>query len=240
MLAHEVEHLRSGDTKAAGVIAYTGTMLMHLARQERLGSTRLIGLVRSHSAHFHMQATAEQRTRERSADVEAARFIGADRMGRALVRVSLAFREWTEREQDAVESIMYPPARVAEADRLGTGAASVAHEMRTKWLRLELSAVTAPDSTHPCLRDRLAALGVDPDAMEVPPVVPASCSAAAEWLGPLADRMESGGTPEPSRMIAGPSAQPPAVECDDEALRMAWNTDRNRRERTSVRTLRFD
>jgi Zn-dependent protease with chaperone function len=121
------------------------------------------------------------RLQEHEADRAGVRVAGPA-AARALLRVAVAGRAVGERFWGALDRRMLaeeqPPA--SPTGDMAAAAASVAPDERRSWLAEAWREPTGFDDTHPCLRERVEAMGA---ALAEPPAERPGPSAADQWLG---------------------------------------------------------
>ncbi|HEX6999148.1 MAG TPA: M48 family metallopeptidase [Gammaproteobacteria bacterium] len=195
VLAHEFGHL-SGAHGCFGAWIYRvragwARLNESLQQQRHWGSFMFVPFFGWFAPKFAAYSFVQARRQEYEADQLAAEAVGPDAIGRALVRLDLKARELSER---------YWPAVYAAADRHPTPtvapfAGLLAPELRgflpdaAVHLEQALGRRTSTADTHPCLRDRIAALGV-------PAALPSARGASAAnvlfgaALGALVERFD--------------------------------------------------
>lgn len=195
VLAHEFGHL-SGAHGRFGAWIYrvrAGWARLNeaLQQQRHWGRFMFVPFFGWFAPKFAAYSFVQARRQEYEADRLAAETIGRDAIGRALVRVDLKARELAER---------YWPDIYAAADHDPTPTVAPFAQLSAPELRgfsadaaerLEqaLGRRTSTADTHPCLRDRIAALGATAEL----PAAPATTAAEAlfgDALGKLLDRFD--------------------------------------------------
>ncbi len=137
---------------------------------------------------FNAHAFVLSRANEYEADAQAAALVGAPACASALVRVQILSRLVNQRLWPGFWQLAQtqndPPANLflRLRDGLRTGATL---DDGARWTDEAFQAVSTNSDTHPCLSERLRALGAP--AMSVDPTVAASRSAAEALLGPALD-----------------------------------------------------
>jgi len=134
---------------------------------------------------FNAHAFVLSRTDEYEADAQAARLVGQKAMASALVRLRFLGRQlgentWPEVWQLANEQDT-PPADVFVRLRNGLRTGPAEHE-RGRWMEEAFRTKTTNDDTHPCLTERLGALGVSTTDWVLSEVATAASPSAAESL----------------------------------------------------------
>ncbi len=195
VIAHEIGHLskeHNGITRWLYRIRLTWLNLVSSASNQRRGFFVLGPFLEWWWPRFNAHAFVLSRRQEYEADGSAARAVGAEVAGQALLRLTVMARFleeefWPEIQKLALDSAT-PPAdlheRLAQALRQDLGPEA------PRWLREGLAVPTNNADTHPCLRDRLVQMGFPGagslDLVAVPPVP--ERTAAAEFLGELERR----------------------------------------------------
>lgn len=206
VVAHELGHL-SGRHGRFGVWIYRVGETWERLLQELRGEGHWGGFLFErffgwYSPYFAAYSFALRRANEYEADRFAAQLAGAQASAGALVKTEVvgaylsnvfwpAVKERVGREPEppqAIFALMSDGARQAgrHADAEG-------------WLAEALAGETGYDDTHPSLTDRLASLGFAPREVEGKRVLPAgvdppaapAVTAAQEFLGELADKLEA-------------------------------------------------
>ena len=140
---------------------------------------------------FNAHAFVLSRANEYEADAQAARLVGKHEMASALVRLRFLGRQldentWPDVWQLANEQPAPPPdvfVRLRDGLRCGP-----AESERVRWMAEAFLTKTTNSDTHPCLTERLGALGVAPDSWQLSTVASAAAPSAAESL--LGDRLD--------------------------------------------------
>ena len=185
VVAHEFGHFGAGHGRFGGWIYRVRASWFRV--HEELGahaawmSRPLVRFFEWYAPYFNAYSFVLARANEYEADATAARLVGADAAGSALVAIELAdarlHRDFWPGLQRATAREPEPPGRVYAlmGESLQAPAANDAAR-----LEAALARASNLDDTHPVLAQRLASLGV---AAALPP--PAVRSAAQELLGPL-------------------------------------------------------
>ncbi len=126
---------------------------------------------------FNAHAFVLSRANEYEADAQSARLAGTAAAGSALMRLNIVTRQlneklWPDIFRLANEQAEPPPGifgGLRDAIRTGPSA-----EDSTKWLAEGLQMASTNSDTHPCLTERLRALGVSPAQMAPALAVPSS------------------------------------------------------------------
>jgi Zn-dependent protease with chaperone function len=143
---------------------------------------------------FNAHAFVLSRLNEYEADAVASRTAGAPQLAASLQRLALQSRHlvetvWPEIWK-AANTAARPPEgvfiQVREAMRAGP-----APEVRRLWLEEEFRLTTTNADTHPCLTDRLRAIGQTRDAAREASWGPANTSAAESLLGPALESVRA-------------------------------------------------
>jgi Zn-dependent protease with chaperone function len=182
VLAHERGHLSGAHGRFGSWIyrirAGWARLADTLQRQEHWGRFMFVPFFNWYAPTFAAYSFVQARRQEYEADRAAAEAYGAAPLGHALVRLNLKGQEldnhyWPsifKAADDSPTPAAAPYRGLMSAERRGFVAEA------PEQLRQALELKTSTADTHPCLRDRLAALGRPPC---VPPVLGAS---AAEHL----------------------------------------------------------
>ncbi|HEY9747489.1 MAG TPA: M48 family metalloprotease, partial [Allocoleopsis sp.] len=191
VLAHELGHLSGNHSRFAGWIYRVrktyAQLFERLRSNEQDGSWLLFEhFFNWYAPFFNAYSFVLARNDEYEADRCAAELAGANHAAAALINVNIQaqFIEstyWPKIYQQ-VEQQIEPPATAFT--NLATALKQPAEpETATQWLNQALARKTDYADTHPCLSDRLAALGfsLTPEALPVPE--PISVSAAKALLG---------------------------------------------------------
>jgi Zn-dependent protease with chaperone function len=195
VLAHEFGHL-SGAHGRFGAWIYRvragwARVNESLQQQRHWGRFLFVPFFGWFAPRFAAYSFVQARRQEYEADQLAAEAVGPDAIGRALVRLDLKARELSER---------YWPAVYAAADRDPTPtvapfAGLLAPQVRgflpdaAEQLEQALARRTSTADTHPCLRDRIAALGVSA-ALPAAPGASAADALFGASLGSLVERFD--------------------------------------------------
>jgi Zn-dependent protease with chaperone function len=135
---------------------------------------------------FNAHAFVLSRANEYEADAQAARLTGRDNMASALVRLKLVAHHleeklWPDLWQTANERAE-PPDDVFEQLHASLHRGVPAEE-GARWLDDAFRTTTTNDDTHPCLTERLRALGIEQSEAPANITGAAWPSAAETWLG---------------------------------------------------------
>ena len=144
---------------------------------------------------FNGHAFALARANEYEADACSVRLAGADAAARALMRLpvdgSLLQEVFWPHVFARANTDAQPPGDVALALGQTLKAGAATPDIAAGWLRRAFLLETNNVDTHPCLKDRLRAIGCLPDGVQrgefPPPPPPPAQSAAEEFLGPHAE-----------------------------------------------------
>lgn len=184
VIAHELGHAR-GDHGKFGRWIYTARRLwasLHDALAE--GSQGLMArFLRWYAPYFNAYTFVLARQQEREADAAAVEAANSEAAAAALVRVTVAARRGQERFWSALPRRAYREAQ-PPGDLLGAlqRALIEPHPHQGRWLTEALATSSGHHDTHPCLRERLAAITGSTVPSTIPPPIPPSRSAAATWL----------------------------------------------------------
>jgi Zn-dependent protease with chaperone function len=191
VLAHECAHLAGGHGRFGNWLyrmRRTWEQLIHqLVRQQNGGGRVFNSFLQWFWPRFNAHAFVLSRANEYEADATAARCAGAGPMAAALTRISVYGRHldegfWRPILRRANEEPA-PPANIY-AEMPGILSRGPESGLMSKWLHQAFLVKTDNTDTHPCLRERLEALGQLPatgDPDELPPLT--GPSAADTYLG---------------------------------------------------------
>lgn len=195
VLAHEFAHL----SRAHGRVSHWlyrlrrswEEVFKQLPRQQMKGQVSLrplaVKFVNWFWPQFNAHAFVLSRANEYEADAQAARLAGADQSGAALARLALTSHLvgssfWPVVWREANDRPLPPEdvfARMGALLRAGFVAAE-----REKWMQEALLVKTTNADTHPCLTERLKAMGLVPAAQF--PMAPPPVAATEAFLGAAA------------------------------------------------------
>ena len=168
MLAHEFGHLAGAHGRFGAWVyrlrASWSQLLERLAAQRRFGTAVFRRFAAWYAPVFDAYSFVQARMQEVEADRMSAEIGGARSAGDALVRMVVAGQlsdEFWQSVQARVRREPDPPDELYS--RLGAAVAGAPDpECAGNALERALAARTSSADTHPCLRDRLAALAVEP------------------------------------------------------------------------------
>jgi Zn-dependent protease with chaperone function len=173
VIAHEFGHF-SGAHGKFGAWAYRVEMTwrqlwQQLSRTNSWGSLLFIPFVRWFQPRFSATTFALRRANEYEADKAAAEIAGADNIARGLMRFQylnphLQKNFWGRLTDRAKESPLPPANAFMEMPQALREAP--APDLIRRNLKIALAKKTDYDDTHPCLTDRLSALGQLPGSLE--------------------------------------------------------------------------
>ena len=198
VLAHELGHLSAADGSLGGWIYRTraawGRLMGQLEQKQHMGAGVLRSFFRWYAPFFDAYSFVAARAQERAADAWGKRLAGGKPMADVLVRLRLLDEALGERYWPAVYAralhAPQPDRRpfVEMADRLQS---SLDPGAAQRVLETALARVTTHDDTHPCLRERLEAIGEPP---RLPDAVaePASAALLGAERAALAARLDEG------------------------------------------------
>lgn len=216
VLAHELAHLRHADACDGTVVTVTQTLLLFIGGPCRSKPGRIRMAFQRLGHGLRLETLAASREAERAADAAATTFCGAEACARTIVRLMLASKRITCRLTDAFEA---PPGAISGPSDWATleAQAGKADPQDAGWLRALLARPTSPLDSHPCLHERLAAMGVDAQALAVPDEVQPADAAAERWLRDLLPTLERRLTP--SRELPEAETPEPLTSRSPEATR---------------------
>src|SRR2546430_7178549 len=188
-LAHEFGHLSRSHGSFGSWIYRIRATWSHLLESLGQAGHRWRGVFEAFlnrfAPYFNAYSFVLARTREREADRVAGELAGRETLGRALVALSLGDALLKRRYWPSVERLTHdqadPPDGIISQMIGALRAGAPAHDARS-WFDAALRLKTGVDDTHPCLAERLAALGVTPERV-APPHATDGLSAADQFLG---------------------------------------------------------
>lgn len=173
VLAHEFAHLAGGHGRFGNWLYRLRQswerLFEHLARQQTGGMKILTAFLGWFWPRFNARAFVLSRANEYAADALAARVAGGANIASALKRISVYSRHLDESFWHEVylraNHEPEPPANIFSElpNHLRRGPEAAQAE---KWMRQAFRVHTTTDDTHPCLRERLEALGQLPPEEE--------------------------------------------------------------------------
>ncbi len=192
VLAHEIGHLSGNHSRFnAWIYRVRQTyfqILQSLQGSDEQGASVLFqGFFKWYAPFFSAYSFVLARMNEYEADRCAKEIAGAQNMAEALISVEIKskFLEgcfWPG-VLNQVNHQAEPPAATFTT-MSGALAAGVSHEDAAKWQEQALAQKTSNEDTHPCLADRLSALGYPAAGRKKLPLpVPLEISAAQQYLG---------------------------------------------------------
>jgi Zn-dependent protease with chaperone function len=208
VVAHELGHLSGADGMLGGWIYRTRAAWSQLAErlesESHFGTAVLGRFFAWYQPYFDAYSFVAARAQERRADAEGAQLVSARALADALARLpvigqALAARFWPPIYRNAVSS-PEPVGRPFTAMAAALPGLVAPPEGQAS-LDLALSLPTTHLDTHPCLRERLAALG---EPARLPP--PPQETAAAALLGAARPRLSERLDADWSRALEKPWA----------------------------------
>lgn len=195
VVAHEYGHLASCHGRLGGFIyrlRSAWARLQALSEQWNDWGSRLIArLFRWYAPYFNAYTFVLAREHEYAADRFSGEVAGPAAAAQALMRVNVAARLehdrfWPEIDRQVTDH----PDPIADRSRLWARLVRDARAAQTTpaYLEQALQRTTDHHDTHPCLRDRLAALTSEAALPVLPPV---RTSAATRWLGDTLPMIEA-------------------------------------------------
>lgn len=188
VLAHELGHLSGNHARFGGWIYRVQKTWMQLLGQLDQGASSLLfhGFFNWYAPFFSAYSFVLRRMNEYEADRCAAQLAGANHTAEALINVSVKARLleegfWSE-VYNRVADQPDPPAQTY-TQMMTALRQPVPITQGDRWLEQALAEQTDTDDTHPCLRDRLQALGYAGDPQTLPLPGSLSVSAADQLLG---------------------------------------------------------
>jgi len=185
VLAHEFGHLAGAHSRFGGWIQRLETswrrLLERLEQEEHWSTFVFRPFFRWYAPYFGAYTFVLRRANELEADRDAAELASPRALGDALVGIELKSTDLEHRFWPRIQAMVSerPEPDVAPYTRMRTRLARGPERSDAEsWLPQYLAQSTTLADTHPCLSDRLAALGVEP---RIPP--PLEASAADLLLG---------------------------------------------------------
>ncbi len=183
VIAHELGHLGGGHSR-------TGLWILRLrilwsAVEGRASSGPARWFLRWYAPLFNASTFVLARSFEREADRAAAKVTGGPCAGQALVRSALHGRQaedfWGDLRRRAGRQAEPPASILGDLDRhLATPSTKA-----QRWFDEAMRRDNNREDPHPCLRERLAIVGIRPPSpAQVLSSLSPSASAATAWLGP--------------------------------------------------------
>jgi Zn-dependent protease with chaperone function len=192
VLAHELGHLSGNHSRFNGWIYRLRQIYFQiwerLQQSESQGSSVLFqGFFYWYAPFFSAYSFVLARMNEYEADRCAKEIAGAHNIAEALIHVEIKskFLEgyfWPVVLKQVNHQVEPPAASFTNMS--GALAAVFSNEKAVKWLEQALAQKTSNEDTHPCLADRLSALGyLAAGRKKLPLPAPVEVSAAQEYLG---------------------------------------------------------
>ena len=183
VLGHELGHLSRGHARVGNWI-YRLRLAWHrldqaLAKNPRWGSGAIRGFLHWYVPYFNACSFPLARSNEFEADAASARLTSTQAAAEALTNVSVMAGYLNERYWPGVHAAARDVAQPAFGPFSGLSAPKpeeVSVEDTQRWLAAALARPTTYSDTHPCLQERLQALGA---AAQI--ALPAA-GTAADWL----------------------------------------------------------
>jgi Zn-dependent protease with chaperone function len=191
VIAHEFGHFGGKHGHFTGWIYRVRmtwyVLLASLEAQRSFVTGWFVRFFEVYAPYFNAYSYVLARNQEHEADATAARIVGPAALGRALVRLDtgadlLEQRFWPEIERARSSSPQPPSTLLADVART----LRARHDDDDARLARVLARQSDDEDTHPSLKDRLAALGVQAEPLEA-----CTHSAADAWLGDLAPQLEA-------------------------------------------------
>ncbi|MGE0384461.1 MAG: M48 family metallopeptidase, partial [Gammaproteobacteria bacterium] len=191
VVAHEYGHLAGNHSRLGGFIyrlrSSWGALEALSAQWQDWGSKLIARLVGWYAPYFNAYTFVLARQNEYLADRTAAELVGREHAANALMRVNIAARfEDADFWPSVLGRIAELPDPVENRSALWSAALHdrLGADERARFLDAARKRRTDHHDTHPALADRLAAIGVEPDAAAAQGLAPPAISAAQAWLGP--------------------------------------------------------
>jgi Zn-dependent protease with chaperone function len=194
VLAHELGHLSGNHSRFAGWIYRVrqtyDQILENLEKSHHQGSSVLFeGFFNWYVPFFNAYSFVLARMNEYEADRCAQKFAGTQNAAEALINVAIKSRFlqqsfWPKIYQQARHKIE-PPAKTY-TNLLKVITTDISIDEATTWLDRSLTQKTSHEDTHPCLADRLIALGYQGAKKHLVPLPPpASTTATQQFLNQI-------------------------------------------------------
>lgn len=196
VVAHEYGHLAGSHGRFSAFIyrlRITWGSIQDFTEQVEGWLGKLVApLVRWYAPYFNAYTFVLARADEYQADAASARLVGADNAAHALKRVNVAGSRHDLFMEQTFERIRHEPQPPADlmhrwAAHLDRPAPSADAK---QWLQKALDRQASVWDTHPTLRARLTALGVQGEAIDLPPPETDE-SAARAWFGKRLDKLRA-------------------------------------------------
>ena len=198
VLAHEMGHISGNHGKfSAWIYRVRQTwlkLLEQLALVDHWGNSVFSGFFDWYAPYFSAYSFVQARAQEYEADRSAATLTGKDNMAEALMKVEILSGQLNDSYWPQVLSKVgvdpSPPESVFK-DLGRTVSSPIESSKIQEWLSRALALETGTVDTHPCLRDRLLALGIHAERLAAAPFAemcssiasPDTGTAAVEYLG---------------------------------------------------------
>ncbi|MBL8484242.1 MAG: M48 family metallopeptidase [Rhodocyclaceae bacterium] len=190
VVAHEYGHLSGHHSRVGGFIyrmrSAWGRMQEISAQWNDWGSRLIARLFRWYAPYFNAYTFVLARRNEYFADRAAVELVGPRNAANALMRVNLAAQLESEVYWPAIDRLAGNVPEPLES-RYGYWSDTLRERLddATRLRYLEAAARRETDhlDTHPCLRDRLRAMGMSADATAAGSLGTPAASAAEIWLG---------------------------------------------------------
>ena len=187
VMAHELAHLSGDDGRFAGWIYRIRQAWFELAEKfqaERHGGFLFRQFFSWYGPFFKAYSFVLARTQEYEADRRAAQIVGAENKAEALLNLSihshfLQRQVWPKIYQHTADLSTPPNDAITQLLNQLTSGPEV--DDAARWLALDLARQTDNHATHPCLTERLAALGYEIAANPMPALL--TVRAAQVFLG---------------------------------------------------------
>ena len=196
IVAHEYGHLAGSHGRFSGFIYRLrltwGTIQDFTEQVEGWLGKVVAPLVRWYAPYFNAYTFVLARADEYRADAASARLVGKDNAAHALKRVNVAGSRHDRFMEQTFERIRHeaqPPADLMHRWAAHLDQPPPAADAR-QWLQKALDRQASVWDTHPTLRARLNALGLQGEAVDLPPPETDE-SAARAWFGKRLDTLRS-------------------------------------------------
>lgn len=191
VLAHELGHLSRGHARLGNWIYRLRSTWMRLeqalAQKPHWGSGAIRGYLHWYAPYFNACSFPLARQNEFEADATSAQLTSPEIAAQALTNINVLGHYLHERFWPAIQAgaqhTPQPAFGPFSAYRV-PGLQEAAPVDTTRWLELALARPTTFDDTHPCLKERLQALGAEAQL-----ALPAAGTAADQLLGALSESL---------------------------------------------------
>jgi Zn-dependent protease with chaperone function len=193
VLAHELGHLSRGHARAANWIYRIRIIWQHLSQaftqKSHVGSVLIQPFLKRYIPYFAATSFPLARANEYEADATSVKLTSARSTAQALTSVNVIGSYLNEKYWPAIQEAAKDtpqPAFAPFSDSVASAVQQIPLDLLKRWQDTALERKTSYADTHPCLADRLKAIGAQ---AEFAP--PAPGSGAEALLGPERSQWES-------------------------------------------------